>query len=129
MTEKLYWNEEIETASRKELESYQTRQLAEHLEFTYNHSVYYKDSFDAAGVKPADLKNFGDIRKFPFINKQTERDRQIARPLLGDMNVHSPSLSVGLMSSGHRTWEPFVYGPALFPQTGCCLFCRNSSPQ
>lgn len=112
MTERLFWNEKIETASREELEKYQTRQLAEHLEFTYNNSAFYKESFDQAGVKPSDFKSLDDIRRFPFINKQTERDRQLAKPLLGDMVAVSEEdvvfVSASSGSTGVPTLSPFT---------------------
>ncbi len=112
MTEKIYWHEKMETASREEIEAYQRQQLKEHLDFTYNNSPFYKASFDAAGVKPSDFNTLDDIRRFPFINKRTERDRQLAAPLLGDMvavkeeEVVFVSASSG--STGVPTLSPFT---------------------
>lgn len=112
MKDRRFWDERIETISRGELEAYQTKQLAEHLEFTYNNSAYYKESFDEAGVKPSDFKSLTDIRKFPFINKQTERDRQLAKPLLGDMVAVSEEdvvfVSASSGSTGVPTLSPFT---------------------
>lgn len=112
MKDRRFWDERIETISREELEAFQARQLAEHLEFTYNNSAFYKESFDAAGVKPSDFRNITDIRKFPFINKQTERDRQLAKPLLGDMVAVSEEdvvfVSASSGSTGVPTLSPFT---------------------
>lgn len=111
MTKK-FWNEEIETMSREGLEAYQTKQLASYLEFTYNNSEFYKESFDAAGVKPSDFKTLADIRKFPFVNKKIERDRQLAKPLLGDMVAVSEEevvfVSASSGSTGVPTLSPFT---------------------
>ena len=76
MSEKKYWNEEIETLSRPELEKLQLERLKEMVKFSYENAPYYKRSFDEAGVKPEDIKSLDDIAKFPFINKQTERETQ-----------------------------------------------------
>lgn len=108
MSERKYWNEELETLSRKDLEKYQTNQLASYLEFTYNNSEFYKDSFDRAGVKPKDFRTLEDIRKFPFINKQTERDRQLAKPLLGDMLAVTEKDVVFVSASSGSTGVPTI---------------------
>lgn len=112
MTKKVYWNHDIETLSRGELEDYQTKLLAEHLEFVYSNSTYYKESFDQAGVKPGNFKTLEDIRKFPFINKQIQRERQLAKPLLGDLTAVSEEevvyISASSGSTGVPTLSPFT---------------------
>ncbi len=112
MSERLYWDEKIETLPRPELEKYQTEQLAKHLELAYNNSDYYRQTFDNAGVKPSDFKQLSDLRKFPFVHKKIERDRQLLKPLLGDMvavdeeEVIFVSASSG--STGVPTLSPFT---------------------
>mgnify|MGYP006888075171 CR=1 FL=1 len=69
-----YWDEELETLPRPELEKRQLADLQEIVQFAYDHAPYYKRSFDAAGVKPSDIKTLKDIQKFPFIDKKTQRD-------------------------------------------------------
>ena len=71
-----YWNEALETQSRDELEAQQLKDLKEIVQFAYDNAPYYKRSFDAAGVKPSDIKTLKDIEKFPFINKKTQRETQ-----------------------------------------------------
>lgn len=109
---KKYWDEEIETLSRKKLEAYQLKTLREHLSFAYRNSPYYRKSFDEKGVAPKDLRHLEDLTRFPFINKQVERDRQLAAPLLGDIaavpekDVVFVSASSG--STGVPTLSPFT---------------------
>ena len=69
-----YWDEELETLPREELEKRQLEDLKEIVQFAYDHAPYYKRSFDEAGVKPSDIKTLKDIQKFPFIDKRTQRD-------------------------------------------------------
>jgi len=112
MSIKKYWDEAIETMPRVELEKLQTRLLSEHLAHAYNKSVYYREAFDKAGVKPSDFKTLADLRKFPFVNKYIERERQLKKPLLGDMvavdeeEVVFVSASSG--STGVPTLSPFT---------------------
>ena len=112
MIEKKYWNEEIETLPRVEIEKLQVRELKEILEFSYSNSVYYKEAFDAAGVKPSDFQNISDITKFPFVNKQVERERQLKKPILGDMIAVSEDevvfVSASSGSTGVPTLSPFT---------------------
>ena len=60
---KKYWNEEIETISREELEKYQLEKIKEQVKAAYDKSPYYRKSFDEAGVKPEDIKTLDDLRK------------------------------------------------------------------
>ncbi len=85
MSNRTFWEEEIETLPRPKLEQLQLSLLQEHLEFAYQRSPYYRQTFDEAGVKPSDLKHLEDLSRFPFTNKKIERDRQLAAPDLGDM--------------------------------------------
>ncbi|GHV18307.1 hypothetical protein AGMMS49938_19220 [Fibrobacterales bacterium] len=106
-----YWEPELETLPRPKLEALQLELLQKHLALAYAKSPYYKSSFDAAGVKPSDLKHLEDLRKFPFIDKKTERDRQIAVPDLGDMLAVSEEdivfVSASSGSTGVPTLSPF----------------------
>ena len=60
--------------SREQLEAYQLEKLRETLDYAYAHSPYYRDTFDSAGVKPADLRALSDIRNFPSIGKEDVRE-------------------------------------------------------
>ena len=106
MAERKYWNEKIETLSRPRLEKLQLKKLRAHLAFAYDNSPWYKKSFDEAGVGPKDLKTLADLRRFPFINKKIERDRQLAAPLLGDMVAVSERDVVFVSASSGTTGVP-----------------------
>lgn len=107
-----YWNEAIETIDRTALEVLQLERLKKIVQFSYDNSPYYKRSFDAAGVKPSDIKTLADIQKFPFINKQTERETQGVGSFLGELcavpeeDVVFISTSTG--STGVPTMSPFT---------------------
>ena len=46
-----YWDEELETLPREELEKRQLADLQEIVKFAYDNAPYYKRSFDEAGVR------------------------------------------------------------------------------
>lgn len=107
-----YWDAAVETLPRPALEEYQAAQLARVLTLAYQQSDYYRSAFQAARVKPGDFRNLNDLRRFPFTHKQIERERQLAKPLLGDMlavterDVVFVSASSG--STGVPTLSPFT---------------------
>ena len=66
--------EPIETASRDELAALQLARLKSTLAHAYDKVPHYRKTFDAKGVKPGDLKQLGDLSKFPFLVKSDLRD-------------------------------------------------------
>ena len=106
MSEKRYWDEPIETLPRPKLIEYQIEQLRKHLELAWEKSPFYQHAFKAAGVKPSDLRRLEDLRRFPFIDKSIERDRQVAHPLLGDMTAVTEEEVVFVAASSGSTGIP-----------------------
>lgn len=70
----MYYQPEIETMSRKDLEALQLERLQALVKRVYEKIPFYKESFDKAGVKPEDIKTLDDLTKFPFTVKQDMRD-------------------------------------------------------
>lgn len=70
----MYYQPEIETMSRKDLEALQLERLQALVKRVYEKIPFYKESFDKAGVKPEDIKTLDDLAKFPFTVKQDMRD-------------------------------------------------------
>lgn len=69
-----YWNKNIETAPRSEIEALQSYRLSVTVRNVYENVPFYKDLFDKNGVKPQDIKTVKDLVKLPFTNKQDLRD-------------------------------------------------------
>ncbi|MEM7520630.1 MAG: phenylacetate--CoA ligase PaaK [Pseudomonadota bacterium] len=59
----------IEIASRDEIEALQLERMKWSLAHAYDNVPFYRDSFDAAGVHPDDLRELADLAKFPFTVK------------------------------------------------------------
>ncbi|MDY0038499.1 MAG: phenylacetate--CoA ligase [Zoogloea oleivorans] len=107
-----YWDEALETQPREDWDALKLQLLQKHLHHAYNNSPYYRASFDAAGVHPESVHSLDDIRRFPFINKQTLRERQLAVPPFGDL-VAVPErdivyISASSGSTGVPTASPFT---------------------
>ncbi|MGI6032263.1 MAG: phenylacetate--CoA ligase family protein [Coriobacteriales bacterium] len=106
-----YYDPEIECAPREKLEALQLERLNEELQWAYDHSPYYKRTWDEAGLKPH-CDTLKDLEKFPFINKQTERQTQGVGSFFGELccvpedDVVYMATSSG--STGVPTMSPFI---------------------
>jgi len=91
--------EPIETASRDELVALQLSRLKWTLAHAYDNVPHYRKKFDAAGVKPGDLKSLADLAKFPFTVKSDLRDNypfgMFAVPREKVVRIHASSGTTG----------------------------------
>jgi phenylacetate-CoA ligase len=65
---------EIPSLSRAELEALQLERLRDTLATAYARVPHYTRAFDAAGVRPDDLKTLADLARFPFTTKADLRE-------------------------------------------------------
>ena len=125
-----YYDREVETMPRPELEKLQLERLKDELVWSYENSPYYKRTWDEAGIDPH-IEKLEDLQKFPFINKQTERDCQGVGSFFGElccvpeddvvyMATSSGSTGVPTMSPfSQHDFDEFMHAEArLFWQTG-----------
>ena len=91
--------EPIERASRAELRALQLERLKWTLAHAYDNVPHYRRKFDAAGVKPSDLKSLEDLAKFPFTTKADLRDNYpfglFAVPREKVVRIHASSGTTG----------------------------------
>ncbi|HAR97839.1 MAG TPA: phenylacetate--CoA ligase, partial [Syntrophus sp. (in: bacteria)] len=62
----MIYNEEFETLPREVLEALQFKRLQQVLQRVYHTVGFYRRTFDAAGVKPDDIKTLADLSRLPF---------------------------------------------------------------
>jgi phenylacetate-CoA ligase len=98
MTSK-YWEEEIETMPRPQLEKFQVERLKKTIEIAA-HSPYYGKVFAAHGITPDSIRHIEDIRKLPFTTKPDMRANYPFGLVAGDMRndgirIHSSSGTTG----------------------------------
>lgn len=95
----MYYQPELETMSREELEKLQLNRLKDLVKRVYEKIPFYKESFDTAGVKPEDIRSLNDITKLPFTIKQDLRDaypfKMFAVPQSEVVRIHCSSGTTG----------------------------------
>ena len=88
-----------ETMPRDELAALQLARLQHTLQRAYDNVSHFRKSFDAAGVKPRDVKALGDIMRVPFTVKTDLRDNypfaMFAVPREDVLRVHASSGTTG----------------------------------
>jgi phenylacetate-CoA ligase len=82
-----YFDPEIETMDREELEALQVHQLKLQLRRCHRNSELYKEKFKKAGIKPDDIQSLGDIVHLPFITRSELQNEQQAYPHFGRHTV------------------------------------------
>jgi phenylacetate-CoA ligase len=91
--------ERIETASRDELRALQLQRLKWTLRHAYDNVAHYRTAFDAAGIRPDDLRTLDDLAKFPFTIKTDLRDHypfgMFAVPREQIVRIHASSGTTG----------------------------------
>ena len=94
-----YHNEQIETASREQLDKLQLERLQKTVKHVYDNVSLYRERMDAAGIKPEDVKSLDDITRLPFTSKQDLRDTypygMFAVPMDDVVRLHASSGTTG----------------------------------
>jgi phenylacetate-CoA ligase len=95
----MIWDSRNERMERDEIRALQLARLKDALTRVYERVPFYRERFDAAGVKPADLERIEDISKFPFTVKTDLRDNYpyglFAVPLKQVVRLHASSGTTG----------------------------------
>ncbi|NCF10938.1 MAG: AMP-binding protein [Gammaproteobacteria bacterium] len=98
-TAPFHFQPEIETLPRKKLARLQLKRLKKTLAHAYANVAHFRTQFDAAGVKPGDLKSLEDLAKFPFSVKDDLRATypfdMFAVPMDKVVRVHASSGTTG----------------------------------
>lgn len=75
----VFWNtykflQESQWWNKEKLEEYQMQQLEKLLTHSYENVPYYRRIFNESGLKPKDIKSIDDLRKLPFLTRDTVRE-------------------------------------------------------
>ena len=91
--------EPIEKAGVDELRALQLKRLRWSLQHAYEKVPHYRKAFDAAGIRPGELKNLADLAKFPFTDKADLRANypfgMFAVPMDDIVRIHASSGTTG----------------------------------
>ena len=70
----MFWQKDIETMSRRDLEELQLKRLKQTVREAYKNIPFYKDYFSKLNLRPADITSLKDIRKLPFTSREDLRE-------------------------------------------------------
>ena len=103
-----YFQPGIETMPRAELTKLQTERILSLVPYAYERSAFYREVWDAAGVRPADIRDLDDFaRLIPTITRDDIRAfrSRTGDPYAGLLCV-DPSELTSITSSSGTTGEP-----------------------
>ncbi|WP_418261915.1 phenylacetate--CoA ligase family protein [Eubacterium sp.] len=113
-----YFQEDIETASREQINQWQNDGLLDVVKRVYENVPFYRKKMEAVGVTPDDIKSIDDISKLPFLTKDDLRDAYpydlMALPLKDCVRIHSTS-----GTTGKRVVDFYTHGDLDKWENGC----------
>lgn len=93
-----YWQKDIETMGRDQLQELQLTRLKETVKHAAN-SPFYKEVFEKNGIIPDSIQTLDDLRKIPFTTKNDLRSHypfgMAAIPIQKCVRIHSSSGTTG----------------------------------
>ena len=114
----MYYQKEIETASKEELEKIQNERLLWTVKHVYENVPFYREKMEEAGVKPEDIRTKDDLKKLPFSYKKDLRDTYpfglFAVPMDDVVRLHASSgttgkqIVVGYTQNDLDMWEDCI---------------------
>jgi phenylacetate-CoA ligase len=94
-----YFHEEFETLPRPALDALQLKRLQATVARVYERVPFYRQSLNAAGIEPGQIKTLQDLRRLPFTTKQDMRDAYpydlFAAPMEEIVRIHASSGTTG----------------------------------
>ncbi|HHC24489.1 MAG TPA: phenylacetate--CoA ligase family protein, partial [Desulfobacterales bacterium] len=80
MDDQKYWNPFLETLNEEKIRELQFKKFKRIFQWAYDHSVFHRSLYDAAGITPDDIRSFADIRLVPKVEKSMMRGVQRKDP-------------------------------------------------
>ena len=112
------WNPALETLPPEQLQAVQLLKLKRIVAWAYEHTPFYREKFDRAGVKPSDINSLDDLPRLPLTEKaewlsaQGHRLGEFGTFLAGDeseiVRYHQTSGTTGnsiRLAFSHRDWN------------------------
>ena len=95
----MFFDSKIEQMDRAEMRALQLERLKKIVKCAYDRVPFYKNKFDAIGLKPEDIQTLEDIKKIPYTTKADLRDNYpyglLAVPMDDIVRVHASSGTSG----------------------------------
>ena len=95
----MFFQKEIETMSRAEIEAVQLQRLQETVKRCYQNVPFYRARLDSVGVKPEDIRSLSDIARIPYTMKDDIRQNypfnMFAAKMRDVVRIHASSGTTG----------------------------------
>lgn len=80
-----FWNPKNETLPKDDLRRLQARKLRALVDRAWHHSPYHRRLYEQAGVTPDRIATIDDLRRLPFMTRESWMECQASLPLFGDL--------------------------------------------
>ena len=95
----MFWQKEVETLERAEIERIQLYKLKSLVDYVYNNVPFYHERLDSVGVTADKIKTLSDIQYIPYTTKEDIRDTYpyglFAQPMKNIVRIHASSGTTG----------------------------------
>lgn len=95
----MIWNEKIESATREEMRSIQSKRLKDTVQRIYHAVPSYRKKMQEIGLAPHDIKSVDDLNRLPFTTKADLRDNYpfglFTVPMSEIVRLHASSGTTG----------------------------------
>lgn len=95
----MFFQKDIETMKRSDIEALQLQRLKWTVDYCYNNISFYHDRLEKAGVTPEKIKTLSDIEYIPFTTKDDIRDTYpfglFGKPMKEIVRIHASSGTTG----------------------------------
>ncbi len=103
----MFFQKDIETMSRKEIEALQLKKLKYMVDYCYNNVPMYHEKLGKAGITGDKIKALSDVQYIPFTTKDDMRDNYpfglLAVPMKKIIRIQASSGTTGKMTVGAYT--------------------------
>lgn len=109
-----YFNDEIETMSRKDIDALVEERIKHTVEYAYKYSPFYRKWFKENRINTSDIKSHEDLRELPIITSKTLREKQPPETENFEFKcvdwddiytIHETSGTSGMPKSFFLTWD------------------------
>ena len=109
-----YFNDEIETMSREDIDALVEERIKYTVEYAYKYSPFYKKWFKENRINISDIKSHEDLRELPIITSKTLREKQPPETKNFEFKcvdwdeiytIHETSGTSGMPKSFFLTWD------------------------
>lgn len=131
-----YWNPILETLPIKDIRQLQFKKFKQIFQWAYEKSGFHRSLYDAAGVRPDDIRTMDDVRYVPKVEKSMMREIQqkapfpygdsLCVPLEDVTEFHQTSGTTGQPIYQADTWQDWEWWSECW---SCILWAQGYRPR